>query len=215
MCIRTWAVWRRNKVVGIGLAVSMLAYLVSVCVVGNAFFRSVDFGPPQFVGFRGCFMIKASRCLWWCYVPMVVVPSIALTLMLISAFRLCRQGLHGGLIHVIHKDGILFYVYLLCFTAATMVTVITLPVDLITIMLPLQEVLYVVFTSRVILNIRQVNNRAMQTELHTYYNEPIAFAKPPALSTVRDSEQGLDDQDGAAWSQSRSQYVGMDDMQAP
>jgi hypothetical protein len=38
-------------------------------------------GPPPFVGFRGCFMIKASRYLWWCYVPMVVVPSSELYLL--------------------------------------------------------------------------------------------------------------------------------------
>ena len=94
LCIRTWAVWRRDKVIGIGLAVLMLAYVVSLCILSNRFIRSVEckylilfvcigqlcpithaglVESPPFPGIRGCFTIKPPKNAWETYVPATVV----------------------------------------------------------------------------------------------------------------------------------------------
>jgi len=69
LAIRTWAVWGRNRSVGVFLAILMLGNLISQCVIVNKFMRSLirtsllllirkfsyaafTDGPPLYSGFR-------------------------------------------------------------------------------------------------------------------------------------------------------------------
>ena len=90
-CIRTWAVWRRNKAVGAGLAILMIILFVSQCILVNRYVRSIEcsspdpgsmmlsnytaglVAPPPFAEFRGCFVTKTRADLWVCYVLITVV----------------------------------------------------------------------------------------------------------------------------------------------
>jgi len=169
--IRTWAVWRRDRTVGIGLAALMLANLVVQCIMANIFIKSTKYAPPPYPGFMGCFVTDSNRILWANYASFTVVEAIILAFMATSALRSYRQGNHGELSNVVHRDAILFYVYLLCITAANMAVVITTPPDIMTMLTPLGNILYSVFTTRIVLNIQDVGNRGQQTELHTVYHE--------------------------------------------
>jgi len=179
LCIRTWAVWNREKSIGIGLVILMLSFLVSECVLLSRFLRSVKYEPSPFPEFKGCFAIKTLPDLWANYVPMTIVQCIIFALVVISAFRSYRQGFNGELAHVIHKDGVLFYVYLLCFTTVNLITTIVLPLDIIDMLSPLQNILYAVLTIRIIINIREVNNKGVESELHTRNCDVLVFAPPP------------------------------------
>jgi len=130
LCIRTWAVWRRNKVIGIGLTVVMLTFLIVHIILVYKFIQPMEYSPPLYSGFRGCFVTKAPTDLWANFTSVFIVEFIDFVLMVVSAFNSCssvsdssslysfllaidRHGA-GELSHVIHRDGILFYIYLLC-----------------------------------------------------------------------------------------------------
>jgi len=178
LSIRTWAVWRGKKGIGLVLSALTLAHLVAQCIFTNKFVRSMEFTSPPILIFRGCFMEKSSTALWINYVLMTIIEAVVLTLMVISAFRAYRLGIIGKLSHVIHRDGILFYIYLLCLTIGNLVATIVLPIDLMAFLTPLHSVLYAVLTTRIVLNIRAVSNQSMQTELHTSYEMPLEFDGP-------------------------------------
>jgi len=88
-------------------------------------------------------------------------------------------GSLGGLLEIIHRDGILFYIILLGITTVTVgIGFSPLIVNADTMMLtPLEGVLYSVLTTRIALNIRQVgaHPNGAQTELHA---SPMVFADP-------------------------------------
>jgi len=91
LCIRTWAVWRRDKVIGIGLTVIVLAFMIvhSILVAGYIQpMRCTSLGlcsmivfnttagvdsPPLYSGFRGCFVTNAPSDLWENVAPVIAV----------------------------------------------------------------------------------------------------------------------------------------------
>jgi hypothetical protein len=94
LSMRTWAVWNRNKMVGILLAVSIIASSVAECILLNNFvqglecaFSSLLYGtifdsfvyldaPPPYPGFRGCFIAKSDRSsLWGNYAALTAVQA--------------------------------------------------------------------------------------------------------------------------------------------
>jgi len=178
-CIRTWAVWRRNKAVGSGLAILMIILFVSQCILVNRFVRSIEFAPPPFAEFNGCFVTKTRPDLWLCYVLITVAEFVIFALMVISAFKSYRKGFTGELSRVIHMDGILFYLYLVSLTTAYFATIFVVPADIINLLTPLQDSLYTVLTTRMVFNIRQVNVRGLQTESPPIgHDESLVFAVP-------------------------------------
>jgi len=193
LSIRTWAVWRRERAVGIGLAALMVASLVLACIVTNGFVNSTEFGPPQFPEYRGCFAVKAAPILWEPYAVMAVGHAVVLTLMVISAFQSYRLDYTGELSHVVYRDGILFYVCILCLTIVNVVTTIVFPVDLMALFTPPHHMLYAVFTTRVVLNIREAGNRGSETELHTSYHDSLVFATPDLPLTHDDISKASQD----------------------
>jgi len=201
LALRTWAVWRQNKVVGVVLAVLMVANMAVQCYFAyqSGLFLGGWFLDPMYPGFRGCYagLLSVGRAdLPDNYVALTILEGIVLVLMLISAFRLYRAGAMGELSRITHRDGILFYVILLGITAANVGIGYTrsgiafnaskgsfLQFSLTgatTILLtPLEGVLYSVLTTRIVLNIRDWDNQSgLNTELHTCHSEPLKFAKP-------------------------------------
>jgi len=175
LAIRTWAVWRTDTFIGIGLAAMTIVNLVVQCVVLNKLVHSYEFAPPLYPGYRGCVTIRSDNLLWINYTTLAIVEAIVFTLMAISAFRLYRQGTNGKLSHVIHRDGIMFYVYLLLISATNVILMRILPFDQSIVLSFTEDVLYPVLTTRIVLNIRAVGSKGAQTELHTSCHEPIVF----------------------------------------
>jgi len=158
---------------------------------------SLEFAPPPIHDFRGCYAVKGATTMWESYAMLTTVEVVVFALTAISAFRSYRfqGGNKGELSHVIHRDGILFYIYLLCFSLLNLLFTLNFPIDMMVMLIPLQNALYSVLTSRIVLNIRDMNNRGVEIELHTGHYESIVFARP--------SVQGEEDhhQDGIASSQ--------------
>lgn len=170
--IRTWAVWHRHKIISVGLGALFVGSLIFTCVVTSRFLATAEYAPPPYPGFRGCFFsAAATKNLWPIYMCMTATSSIILTLMGISAFQSYRLGNNNELSYVIHRDGIMFYFYLLCLTATDMAVKFAAPPDMNYLMDPLLGALYPVFVSRIVFNIRQAGNRVSETEVHTRNQE--------------------------------------------
>jgi len=198
LAVRTWAVWNRDKAIGTILVVSIITVVIPQCVLLNKFVHSVQYLPTPYTGFRGCIIITNDRMLWINYAMFASVEAIFLLLMAISASQSYRQGNFNRLTRIIHIDGMMFYVYLLCISVANAVTVIALPINLIYLLTPIQYLLYSVLTARIMLNIRDIGNRPLRAELHSVYQEP-----PPASIPLQFVHQSQDTTpDSAARSQS-------------
>jgi hypothetical protein len=93
LCIRTWAVWNKSRIIGIGLAILILGDLIVQCFLVNKFVVSMEcafFGchllslfdhdtctdsPSLYPGFRGCFVTHANRALWTNYTLLTIVDA--------------------------------------------------------------------------------------------------------------------------------------------
>jgi len=173
LSLRTWAVWRQNRMIGIGLGLMTIVHFVVQFYATHRYARSFVFFPSPYPGFRGCFLIRADTSLWVAIqlAASAAVEFTVLTLMVISAFRLYKRGGSGELVEVIHRDGILFYVYLFALKSFNLVFMYTTPADLMTAMIPLDISLYAVFTCRIVLNIRAVNHHSVNSDLHTTFHD--------------------------------------------
>jgi len=142
----------------------------------------MTFGPPLYPGFKGCNLTASPTSMWENYAIMTAVEAIVLALMVISAFRSYRFSNGSELWRVIHRDGILFYVYLLGFTLANLVAIIIFPVDTKGMLSSQHVILYAVLTCRIVLGIRQVSNKRSQTELHSGFHDlPLVFIAHPTI----------------------------------
>jgi len=193
LCLRTWAIWNTNKVVGIVLASALLALFIVQCIVTDRFNRSLKFAPSPYSEFRGCFITGASdRVLWVEFVTLFLLQLLFFTLVSISAFRSYRTGRHSELSYIIHRDGILSYVYILVFSGANLVTTILVAAPAfgsIPIPSDLLAALHSVLTTRIVLNIRMTAIQGKSTELHSSYfavctnDAPLQFASPGLTSS--------------------------------
>jgi len=178
LSIRTWAIWYGNKAVGVGLTVIMITHLVLQCVLATSFVHSLQLSPSPFPGYRGCYLTQAANTLWKNYTVAIVVKAVVLAPIVISALRSYRQGTIGELSRVIHRDGVLSYIYIICISVGNLVTTLNLPINMMPLLIPLFDALYALLTARVVLNIRLVSSRGVETELRTSYIDSIAFAEP-------------------------------------
>jgi len=172
--IRTWSVWRRDRIVGLVLGPLFVGMICSAIVADLKYQKSLKFSPPPYAGYRGCFAITASDVLRVDFIVVAVVDFVVLFLMAVSAFRTYQRGSSSELVKVIHRDGLLFYIYLLGSTLVNVIIMSVLPVDLQQLVTPICCSLYSVLTTRIVLNIRQAarwSPGAASTELHEY-NDP-------------------------------------------
>jgi len=159
LMLRTWIVWNRDRWVGITLAAVMCGVIILECICSNRFTESLQIQNPPYPGYRGCFVTSASRVLLVDFIALTVLELIVLALMGASAWRSYYLGDAYELSNVIHSDGILYYVYLLCVSVANIFVMVLLPTDLQILLAPLQGVLYSILTCRICINIRRVGRR--------------------------------------------------------
>jgi len=164
--IRTWAVWQRHRAVGIVLGILTVVNAVSQFVVLLMFTRSLRYGelePNLYPVIAGCDVTMSPTSNTIVIYPLVfcVVEAVVLTLMVISAVQSYRRGNKSKLSMVIHRDAILFYVLTLGIPLLFL-----LPIRRLFLWTPMALALYSTLAVRMILNMRRVGTRGMETELH-------------------------------------------------
>jgi len=111
--IMTFAAWKMNKVIGVGLLILMFGY---TAIQGYLLYELI---VAIFIN-TGTNVLTVTNhsgyvvTMWREYTGLAVVEFIVLALMAISAFRSYALWKTSLLWHVVHRDCILFYAYLLC-----------------------------------------------------------------------------------------------------
>jgi len=90
------------------------------------------------------------------FIACAIVEFSALVLMAISAYKAYKVGDRNHLSTVIHRDGIIYYLFLLMASITNVTVMSAAPMDLMFMMIPVCGALYQVLTCRIVLNIRSV-----------------------------------------------------------
>ncbi|KAF8998726.1 hypothetical protein BDQ17DRAFT_1361825 [Cyathus striatus] len=141
LSIRTWAVYRRSRVVGIGLIIFSLAIVVAAI--------------PVTVLYSG----SANRILTLEWILLMVYDGGLLALMIVQVIRLTpsaknRRQSYLKSLFALARKGILYYVYLFVLSALNVIIIQTMPVDFINLLTVMERIIHAVLTCRVILNIK-------------------------------------------------------------
>ncbi|EDR06498.1 uncharacterized protein LACBIDRAFT_299951 [Laccaria bicolor S238N-H82] len=127
--LRAWAVWKRDKLLGIALSIFLLAIAVASYVVVCLSQRSLAYSGRPYPGFQGCYMTGSNKVSYVNWLLLMAYEAgaylkikcrkrvnptalVLLVLMIIPGVTAYREGGNKGLYAVVYCDGILFYVYL-------------------------------------------------------------------------------------------------------
>jgi len=201
LAIRTWVVWNLSRTAGITLAILVIIDVAARLPLVVLFLQSLEFSPLPHHGYMGCFLVKGIRIVWTNFALMFMLQAGVLTVVAASAFRSYLRGLNSELWNVIHKEGIMFYVYVLCFTGFNLVLSATLPLDLSFMFAPAEVFVYSALTTRIVLSIREIGNREpAPIDLHTSHVEmPLITHTHQFVSEQSNQEEvvrNLDDRPG-------------------
>lgn len=163
LSIRTWAVWNRDKKLGVFLLI-----LWPICWGGGfaicaLFNKSIRFDPSPMAPFRGCYSTDGSEIIFIAWIILLVYDTMNLVLISIPAYRSYRLGGSSQFVRTVYTDGIVYYIYLFALSALNIAVVVVLPRDLVTLLSMMERVLHSVLTCRVVLHIHAVSSRTMFT----------------------------------------------------
>ncbi|KAF9001478.1 hypothetical protein BDQ17DRAFT_1358258 [Cyathus striatus] len=87
LSLRTWAVWGRSKVVGIGLIIFTFAAVIPAIPVIIIFSGTATFVDPPYHPFHGCFLQAGSRILLLEWILLMIYDAGLLILMVVGHFN--------------------------------------------------------------------------------------------------------------------------------
>jgi len=209
LTIRTWAVWRRDLKVGILLAALTIGAFVAASYCNAKFNKSLKISDAPLPGMRGCFVTGASTILRVDFIASAILEFSALILMMISAYKAYKIGDTNQLSTVLHRDGIIYYIFLLIASIANVTVMSAAPIDLMFMMIPVCGALYQVLTCRIVLNIRNVGSKdtlvggGTATQLHSYHSSqpsvmPMVF-RPAPKNNTQQSETMFSENNETQW----------------
>jgi len=190
LSIRVWAIWNRSTTVGVLLIIVLLTNMIISSVETNKYMQRLEVHPPPYPGFRGCIVSSRGNLYYVNFVELIVYYVTVLSLMCISAFRAYQMGHMSKLLNIIHRDGILFYFYLLLFAIANTILLTKSANRFGLLMVPLHSNFNSLFAARIVIDIRTVGrngfltSQTVATELHIAYDEELRFAS----STIRETQ---------------------------
>ncbi|KAH8809683.1 hypothetical protein DL96DRAFT_1628808 [Flagelloscypha sp. PMI_526] len=163
LVLRTWALYNRNKWILAGLLMFQMGTLVYCGVFDEKLIRSLVWGGPEWSGVPGCIILSAENLrarLAGNYLLIVAFETCILILTCIKAFSFRRETkrITGGsfLMHIIHRDGLIFYFFILAISIANVIVIFIVPQVYIVVLVIFQRTMHSVATGRALLHIRQV-----------------------------------------------------------
>ncbi|TCD65519.1 hypothetical protein EIP91_002527 [Steccherinum ochraceum] len=120
LIVRTWAIWGCARPMTIFLSFSSVAVLIFVVVTEGIFLKTLSFSQFSDPRIPGCLLLGGSPIIIVNYVTFIVFDTFLLTLFLIVGVQRYRKiSRSSGLVNVLYRDGILFYVYVLTSKASS------------------------------------------------------------------------------------------------
>jgi len=155
LAVRTYAVWERDKRVGIGLALLLALYQIPDVIILNKFIQGTSYTRNPYPELhRGCVYNKANRLVYANWLIITIVEGVVLVLMIISATKAYHKHT-SNLMHVVYRDGIRFYLYIFCATLANVLITLLLPADFITVGSDIEIVIHSILACRLMIGIRE------------------------------------------------------------
>ncbi|KAF8997169.1 hypothetical protein BDQ17DRAFT_1429196 [Cyathus striatus] len=164
LSIRTWAVWKQSRRIGIGLIVFSIVIAVSGISVMTIFSRTVKFIEPPYQPYRGCFLYSGSRILSVVWIDLMIYDGCLLALMVLSVriwtepnlkslFMIsdCDNELFGSVL----REGVMYYLYLFVLSAINVALIFIMPPDFVNLLTMTERVIHSLLTCRIILHIKQ------------------------------------------------------------
>ncbi|KAF5321137.1 hypothetical protein D9619_001688 [Psilocybe cf. subviscida] len=155
--MRVWAVWNRNKYIGIGLVISGVI-LFSASGVGMYYYaNSLKYLDFSLLGLDlpGCMVISAGEASIISWSALMVWNAITLVVIVIPGWTAYRSGTVSELTILIYRDGAYYYLYLFLFSALNIVFTTTLQPSLRIMVTLLERTLHSMLASRVLLHMRE------------------------------------------------------------
>jgi len=161
LVIRTYAVWNKDKRVGIGLALLLASVQIPNGILAEKFLDEIGYiRNPYPELFRGCVALSATKIIYLNWAMFTVMEGAVLALMVASALRTYRKNT-SRFMNVIYVDGIRFYLYMFCVTLANVLVTLLLPIDFIGIGSCLEIVLHSNLACRLVVGIREAGKSSV------------------------------------------------------
>ncbi|TCD64263.1 hypothetical protein EIP91_004302 [Steccherinum ochraceum] len=181
LVVRTWALWGRSRNIAICLGIACVVALLPVFVVESVFLKTLRFSQYSDPRIPGCLLTGGSSIAAVNFIVVILFETFLLVLTLIvgvQRYRRLRGG--SGLVAVLYRDGVLFYVYLLRQSAsysssaqllltpqivtsiANLVLNIVAPRELAGILASFQRILHSLLAARVLFNLREAAMREVR-----------------------------------------------------
>ncbi|KAF8638475.1 hypothetical protein AX17_002186 [Amanita inopinata Kibby_2008] len=119
--------------------------------------------------------------LYWVF--MIVVDAVSCILLFVKGARAYRSGGRTNLMRVVYRDGIMFYLVLLCFSVVNIIAIVRLSSDYSTLLTAPERVIHAVLAERVILHTRHqaYQDRKSATGIEIYSLPCMPAALSPLL----------------------------------
>jgi hypothetical protein len=182
LVFRTTALWGNSKKILWGLS-SLLAVrttldihsdssfsviqqaIVVMCMVfAYIYLHSSTAIPPPFPSVSACNVGGGNPIIIFNFIFLIIFEIVVLSL---TTFRWFKQfkGSNNPLIATLYRDGILFFVCLALISLANVLVLSLGPVEYQGLITPLQRVMHSVLSCRILLNVREVNEKSKRNRL--------------------------------------------------
>lgn len=161
LIVRTWAIWDRDKRIGLGLLASFCGLWVASSYFLNEFLRSQKFTTERSIdpSLTGCLPLESGSVLYVVYVLFMVFETVIFGLTISKMTHTARRTT-SPLVWSLYRDGILFYIYLLAASIVNVVVLLTTPHEFANLTSSIQRALHSVLSTRLLLNLREASLRS-------------------------------------------------------
>ncbi|KAI0796147.1 hypothetical protein C8Q75DRAFT_803188 [Abortiporus biennis] len=166
LAMRTWVIWHRDKRVGWALTIALVGFYTPVFYFLAQALNSLVFTTPPHPNTPGCFLLSQKNILFVVFILITCFETFILVLTLIKFLPLYKHK-QTSLIHTIYRDGVANYGYLCILSICNVVVLLTAPHGYSTLLSALQRVLHSIFSSRVLLHLREAASAPIAGTLPT------------------------------------------------
>ncbi|KZT56578.1 hypothetical protein CALCODRAFT_483834 [Calocera cornea HHB12733] len=161
---RTWILWGASKL----LLATLIIFLVGCLYATGILLRFISNGQDFLVDPElniGCVVIQDPDPWFWTFwLPIIAFDLVLFLLTLVKVIQHRREVIHGPLVDILHRDGLIYFALSLGLGVANMIIFALAPVHLKSIALPLMTATLCVTCSRMLLNVRHVGEHIPSPE---------------------------------------------------
>ncbi|KAH8827455.1 hypothetical protein DL96DRAFT_1710578 [Flagelloscypha sp. PMI_526] len=160
LVLRTWAVYGRNMWVLAGLLILQSATFIYNGIAVQIFVHSIKWAGPDLAGIPGCNIIAADAgIISGTYVAIMAFETTIFLVTMARALQREQRKSGSQLVHIIYRDGLIFYLFIVFVSTVNVVIIFTAPQEYTVVLSIFQRVMHSVATGRILLHMRESTER--------------------------------------------------------